>query len=143
MRNKNIFWIGLVAVVLVICGVAAIAGIGAAVTSEKGQVCLSKHMDNLIGCFFAPPVALTVKASGSVDEVRILRAEDDHVMGRVVTNGQDVADTIPLSTAYKYYLVVTKGDQTRTGRPQGFDTMQGSEVMEVFTIDRWEGGLSR
>ncbi len=135
---KKIFLLGLAVVVLGSCVIAGIVGVGA-LTGEKGQVCLSQHQDNLIGCLLAPPLALTVKVSASVDEVMILRAGDDLVVGRIATNGRDVTDTIQLSTAYRYYLVLRKGDQTRTGQPQGFSTFQGSAQLEIFAIDHWEG----
>ncbi len=135
---KKIFLLGLAAVIRGVCVMAGIVGVGA-LTGEKGQVCLSRQQDNLIGCLLAPPLTLTVKVSSSVDEVMIMRAGDDLLVGRVATNGRDVTDTIQLSTADRYYLVVRKGDQTHTGLPHGFSTNQGSAQLEIFAIDHWEG----
>ncbi len=134
---KKTLLLGLVAVMLGLCVIGGIVGLG----SEKGQVCLSKHPDNLVGCLLAPPVALSVKISASVDEVMIMRADDDLVMARLVTNGRDVAEIVSLSTADRYYLILRKGDQTRTSRPQGFDTFQMSAELNIFAVDHWEGPL--
>ncbi len=134
---KKTLLLGLVAVMLGLCVIGGIVGLG----SEKGQVCLSKHPDNLVGCLLAPPVALSVKISASVDEVMIMRVDDDLVMAKLVTNGRDVTETVMLSTADRYYLILRKGDQTRTSSPQGFDTFQMSAELNIFAVDHWEGPL--
>ncbi len=136
---KRILLLGGITLVLALC---VIGGVAVGLSSSKAQVCWSKNPGNLIGCYFAPAMALSVHVSGSVDEVMVLRAGDDLVMGRVVTNGQDVTQTIYLPTTDKYYLTVRKGEQTRTGRPQGFNTNEGSGMQQVFSIDHLEGPLS-
>ncbi len=131
---KRILMFGVPVMVLAVILVAVFLSLG----SEKGQVCLNKHQDNLIGCLLAPPVALNVQVSGSVDEFIVYRVDDGAVMGRIVTNGQDVTQTIYLSTAYRYYFQARKGNQTQTGKPRGFATNEARVEIKIFAFDHWE-----
>ncbi len=134
---KKVLTFGIPVVAL---GILVVAGV-LLLTSEKGQFCLSQDPGNFIGCVFAPGVALTVSVSGSVDEVMILRDGDDQVIARIITNGQDVKETVRLSTEYRYYLSIRKGAEQRTGTPHGFSTSETAGQLEIFTIDHWEGPL--
>ncbi len=135
--RKGLFIAGaLVAAVLVLSIGAAFS----AIQSEKGQMCLARHADNLLGCILAGPVALTVNAAASVDEVLIYRADaDSSPVASVKTNGNDVSQTVELSTAYRYYYVVKKGVDKKTLPVSGFDTNQGRATLNVRSFNDIEG----
>lgn len=128
-------WFGLVIVLLVFGIVAGAFTVG----SDKFKTCWNDNRDNLVGCALAPSVALSVTVSGTVDEVTILRADDDQPMGKVVTHGQDVTETVYLPSTDRYYVVIRKGDLTRRGTAHGFETSQTTDQLEIFAIDHWEG----
>ncbi len=134
---KKTLLIGLSLIVLIVC----VVGATLLFMGSRGPVCMSQHMGNFIGCMLAPQLALSIEISGSVDEVRVVRAGDDLVVGRYTTNGQDISPILYLSTLDKYYLVIQKGEQTRYGTPHGFPTNQTSDQIRIFAIDNWEGPL--
>ncbi len=134
MRNR--IWIGLVIVVIAVCGLAGIMIFG----SEKGAICLNKHLDNFVGCYLAGPVALSVQVTGNVDQVSFYkRVNDGMLVATIATNGKDVTETVYLPTYYSYYFIVQKGDQTFSSKPIGFDSNQQNAKLNVRGLDQWEG----
>ncbi len=122
----------LVVTVLIICVVGAVA----AVQSEKGQVCVERQPDNLVGCLLAGPLSLNVTVSGSVDEVRIYRADDDQQpVATILTNGRDTSQTVSLPTVYRYYYVTRKGEQTHAFPAVGFNTSQSSATLTIRSLN--------
>lgn len=128
-------WFGLITVLLAFGMIVGTFALG----RDKFKDCWNDHRDNLIGCALAPSVALSVKVSGAVDEVTILRAHDDQVMGKIVTLGQDVTEVVYLPSTHRYYVVIRKGTQTRRSTAHGFETTQTHDRLEVFSLDHWEG----
>ncbi len=110
------------------------------VATEKGQVCLAKHSDNLVGCMLAGPVALTVQVVGQVDQVLIYRADDEaKPVVTINTQGQTLTQTVQLPTQYQYYLVTAKGDQRARGRTIGFDTNLATATVTIRGLGQYEG----
>ncbi len=133
---KKWLWPGLVVIVLAACLLAGITTLG----SEKGQVCLNKHLDNFVGCYLAGPVALSVQVTGNVDQVSFYkRVNDGMLVATIATNGRDTTETIYLPTYYSYYFVVQKGDQTFSSKPVGFDSNQQNAKLNIRGLDQWEG----
>ncbi len=108
--------------------------------TEKGQGCLSKHSDNLIGCVLAGPVALTVQVVGDIDQVLIYRADDEtNPMATISTSGKAVTQTVQLPTHYQYYMVMKKGTETYRSKTVGFDSNQSTATLTIRGIGQWEG----
>ncbi len=108
--------------------------------TEKGEVCLSRNADNLVGCVLAGPVTLTVKVDGNVDQVIIYRTDDEsRAMATISTQGQPVTQTVQLPTHYKYYMVMKKGAETYQSRPVGFDTNQATATVTIRGLGQYEG----